>query len=133
MIYALRLGDIDTGEGPATIYLGLTETTVLPPAIAQSDEDGLRQLLAHAGGAQVVCEPALARAAKTLVLGTAPPPPWTLIPCAELATVIHLGPAIERPALAAVVPAIVAACEFVSAAPWQHFMNADADRRNHGG
>lgn len=126
MIYAIRLGALQTGEGPANVYIGLSEQTVVALQIARSDEEGVQAVLANAGRERVLCEPALARVAKKLVLDVAEPPPWTAIPCAELSTLCNLGESIERSALAAVLPALVAACEFVERAPWRHFSNLDA-------
>lgn len=128
MLFAIRLGVVETDEGSANVYVAIAEDRVLAPAIAPSDEEGIRQLVSRAGAeaSLLVCEPALGRAAKALGLQTAPPPAWTWMPRAELATVIHLGRSIERSAMAAVAPAMSAARDFVSAAPWRHFKNADA-------
>ena len=34
MLYAIKLGPIETGEGPITAYLGFTENGALPPVLA---------------------------------------------------------------------------------------------------
>jgi hypothetical protein len=44
MLYAIKLGPIETGEGPTTAYVGFTEAGALPPVLASSDKDGLRKL-----------------------------------------------------------------------------------------
>jgi len=44
MLYAIKLGPIETGEGPTTAYVGFTEAGALPPTPASSDRDGLGSL-----------------------------------------------------------------------------------------
>ncbi len=41
MLYAVKLGPIETGEGPTTAYVGFTEAGALPPVLASSDKEGL--------------------------------------------------------------------------------------------
>ena len=66
MLYAIRLGPIETGEGPTTAYVGFTEAGALPPILASSDKDGLRELARQAQGHELRCERALLRAGKAL-------------------------------------------------------------------
>jgi len=48
MLYAIKLGPIETGEGPTAAYVGFTEAGALPPVLASSDKDGLRELARQA-------------------------------------------------------------------------------------
>ncbi len=41
MLYAVKLGPIDTGEGSTSAYVGFTEAGALPPVLASSDKEGL--------------------------------------------------------------------------------------------
>lgn len=127
MIYALRVGELPVATGRAIAYLSIDEHGLVAPVVAASDEAGLREIVAGAGGREVICEEALGPAAQRLGLRAQPLPPWTLGPRADLATIINLGEAaIETGVLPAVGPALHAACELISHQPWSWLRNDDA-------
>src|SRR3989442_1436793 len=75
MFYALKVGPIETGEGPANAYLGFDDETGLlsPTIVERDDEAGLGQLLAGAPpGSALRCEPRLAKAGGRLGFEPAP-------------------------------------------------------------
>jgi hypothetical protein len=126
VIYALRVGELPVATGRAIAYLSIDEHGIVAPVVAANDEAGLREIVAGAGGREVICEEALGPAARRLGLRVQPLPPWTLGPRAELATFIHLGEAgIEPGALPAVGPALHAAGELISHQPWSWLLNGD--------
>ncbi len=127
MIYALRIGEIPLETGHAIAYLSVDEAGMVAPVIAESDEAGLREIVAAARGREVICEEALGRAARRLGLRAQPLPPWTRVPRAELATVLNLGAnALEPAAMVAVSPALFAAAQLVELQPWSWLLNRDA-------
>jgi hypothetical protein len=126
VIYVLRVGELPVAAGRAIAYLSIDEHGIVAPVVAASDEAGLREIVAGAGGREVICEEALGPAAQRLGLRAQLLPPWTLGPRAELATIINLGEgAIEPGALAAVGPALHAAGELLSRKPWSWLQNGD--------
>src|SRR6266481_4499279 len=64
MLYAIKLGPIETGEGRVNAYVGFTETCALPPILSRRDEEGLEQLAQQALGRELRCERSLARVGK---------------------------------------------------------------------
>ena len=64
MLYAIKLGPIETGEGRVNAYVGFTETCALPPILSRRDEEGLEQLAQQAQGRELRCERSLARVGK---------------------------------------------------------------------
>jgi hypothetical protein len=70
VLYATKLGPVDTEEGRINAYLGLMpREPFLPPALPvfhRRDLDGLRAVVACAPRHRVVCTPSLGRAARRL-------------------------------------------------------------------
>ncbi|MBA3819673.1 MAG: hypothetical protein H0X17_12325, partial [Deltaproteobacteria bacterium] len=91
MIYALRVSDVSTTTGTLTVYQWIDEQGLSAPVLAATDEQALRVILAKADGHEVCCDEALAEAAGPLGVRVTPPPAWTLVPRADLATVLNLG------------------------------------------
>ena len=126
MIYALRLGEVPVNGGRAFTHVAIDEHGVMAPVVGADDDAALRELVASAGGREVVCEEALQATAHRLGLRVQAPPRWALGPRADLATVLHLGESrIERDALAAVAPALRAAGELLCHQPWSWLGNTD--------
>jgi len=74
MLYAIKLGPMETEDGPITAYVGFTETGALRPVLALKDSDGLAQLAAQGQGHELRCERALLRAGSAArICGSAPP------------------------------------------------------------
>jgi hypothetical protein len=84
MLYAIKLGPLETGEGPIAAYVGFTETGALRPVLGLKDGDGLAQLAAQAQGHELRCERGLLRAGK-LGFAAAPLPDWARAGRATLA------------------------------------------------
>jgi len=76
MLYAIKLGPIETSEGRVSAYVGFTETHALPPVVSNQDKDGLEQLAQQAQGHDLRCDRGLARAGKPLGFTAAPLPDW---------------------------------------------------------
>lgn len=126
MIYALRLGGVPVDGGRAATYVAIDEDGMMTPVVGANDEAALREIVASAGGRDVVCEEALQAAARRLGLRVQELPRWALGARADLATVFRLGESrIERDALAAVAPALRAAGELLCHQPWSWLRNAD--------
>ena len=85
MLYAIKLGPIETGEGRVSAYVGFTETHALPPVLSDQDKDGLEQLGQQAHGHDLRCDRGLARAGKPLGFTAAPLPEWARFGRATLA------------------------------------------------
>jgi hypothetical protein len=85
MLYAIKLGPIETGEGRVNAYVGFTEARALPPILSRRDEEGLEQLAQQAEGHELRCERSLARVGKPLGFSAAPAPDWALLGRATLA------------------------------------------------
>jgi len=126
VIYALRLGEVPVNGGRAFTYVAIDEHGMMAPIVGADDEAALREIVASAGGRDVVCEEALQATARRLGLRVQALPRWALGPRADLATILHLGEnRIERDALAAVAPALRAAGELLCHQPWSWLRNAD--------
>src|ERR1700694_2228716 len=65
MLYAIKLGPMETEDGPVSAYVGFTETGALRPVLALKDSDGLAQLAAHVQDHELRCERSLAARGQT--------------------------------------------------------------------
>ena len=125
MLYAIKLGPIGTGEGPTTAYVGFTEAGALPPVLASSDKDGLRELARQAQGHELRCERALLRAGKLLGFAPAPLPDRVRGGRATLAFALA-GPGPSRVRnLDIVENFLVSVAAFCQAAPWRFWCDND--------
>jgi hypothetical protein len=124
VLYALKLGPIETGEGPVNAYLGFDDVGSLrPPILGRSDAAALRELAAGAPrGTPLRCEPVLAEAGQRLGFQPAPVPE-TLIPIrAALAVGFALGKLAERIRNPEVFYELArATAGYVQAAPWRYW------------
>jgi hypothetical protein len=125
MLYAFKLGPIETGDGFFTTYVGMTPDEAFPPMSANSPTDALRSLAEQANGHDLRCEPSLARAGKTLGFEAAKAPDWVAFPRATLAFGLALGNSGAK-LLGAPIPEFLAAsAAFMKARPWRHWANGD--------
>jgi hypothetical protein len=85
MLYAIKLGPIETGGGRINAYVGFTETHALAPVLSNQDKDGLEKLAQLSQGHDLRCERGLARAGKPLGFAAAPLPEWVRFGRATLA------------------------------------------------
>ena len=120
MLYALKLGPIETGEGDCFAYLGLTEEMAMPPEMAKRDVDGLRRLLKQGKGHELRCEPRLAKAGKKFGFSSSPMPDWVREGRGFLSYGISLGPYGEYiEDKRQIFPFLSAMAKFMEAEPWQ--------------
>lgn len=130
MLYAVKLGPFETGEGRVFAYVGFGKADPLPPVLATGDADGLRRLLAAAGGEEAPqCEPALAAAGRRLGFVPAPMPPAVLMGRALLAVGLTAGPLVSGARDGeAWMAALDSSARFWRAAPWRHWHDGQAMR-----
>jgi hypothetical protein len=125
MLYAFKLGPIDTGEGSTTAFIALTPEEALPPIMGGRASDALRAFAEQAEGHDLRCEPSLARAAQSTGFVSGKVPDWALEARASLAFGLGLGSAAPPPN-PAVGRFLAATAAFMNAAPWRHWGNEDA-------
>jgi hypothetical protein len=119
MLYAVKIGPIPTGEGDATFYCGFEEEQLHPPVLAESDTDGLRRVAAQAPGADLRCDPALAKAGKKLGFEPAEAPEFAKAGTVAMLTALAAGPHGESLGSPLGLYALaVAASRFETSAPW---------------
>jgi hypothetical protein len=124
MLYAVKLGPIETGEGRVNAYVGFTETHALPPILSNKDKDGLEKLAQQAQGHDLRCERGLSRAGKPLGFAAAPLPEWVRFGRATLAF------ALARPGgrvrnLEVVENFLASVALFCRSAPWRFWSDND--------
>ncbi|TMB34320.1 MAG: hypothetical protein E6J58_18770 [Deltaproteobacteria bacterium] len=124
MLYAIKLGPIETSEGRVSAYVGFTETHALPPVVSNQDKDGLEQLAQQAQGHDLRCDRGLARAGKPLGFTAAPLPDWARFGRATLAF------ALARPGgrirnLDVVENFLASVAAFCRATPWRFWSDND--------
>ncbi len=123
MLYAIKLGPMETEDGPVSAYVGFTETGALRPVLALKDSDGLAQLAAQVQGHELRCERPLLRAGKPLGFATAPLPEWARFGRATLAFGLsgpgHVG------SLEIVECFLASVAAFCRAAPWRFWTDND--------
>jgi len=125
MLYAIKLGPIETGEGRTSAYVGFTETHALPSVLAGRDKDGLEQLARQAQGHDLCCERSLSRAGKPLGFAPAPIPDRARFGRATLAFALA-GPGPSRIRnLEAVENFLASVAVFCRAAPWRFWCDND--------
>ncbi len=125
MLYAIKLGPIETGEGRVSAYVGFSETRALPPVLATRDKDGLEQLAQQAQGHELRCERVLSRAGKALGFAPAPLPDWVSAGRATLAFALA-GHGLSRVRNLEVVENFLAGvAAFSRAAPWRFWCDND--------
>jgi len=126
MLYAVKLGPIETDEGNCFAYLGFTEDVALPPAMAMRDDEGLRELAKIGSGHQLHCEPRLAKAGKKLGFVATPMPKWASEGRGFIALQWGLAPFSDLLPEHMDLPALLAAtAEFVEAQPWLWWGDSD--------
>src|SRR5262245_18181179 len=94
MLYAIKLGPLETGEGSCHAYVGTRDDRFLArPVIEWRDKEALHALAADSDpGEKLLCEKRLARAGNQFGFETAPRPAWASMPRAALAVALALGP-----------------------------------------
>lgn len=92
MLYAIKLGPLETGEGPVNAYVGIRDDgSLVRPVMGRRDKEALRALAAESdAGEQLLCESRLSRAGSTLGFEAAPMPEWVPLPRAALAVACSL-------------------------------------------
>lgn len=127
MLYAVKIGPIPTDEGRATFYCAFEEEKLHPPVLADSDAEGLRQLAAQAPGAELYCDPGLAKAGQKLGFEPVDAPEWAKASTVAVLTALAAGPHGESLGSPLAVYALaVAAARFRLSAPWTLWSEADA-------
>lgn len=125
MLYAFKLGPIETGEGFLTTYVGMTPDEAFQPTFADRPADALRSIAERAKGHELRCEPSLARAGKAVGFEPAKAPDWVTFPRATLAFGLALGNSGAKLRGAPVPELLAASAVFMKARPWRHWRNGD--------
>jgi hypothetical protein len=129
VLYAIKLGPIETGEGPVHAYVGVGEDGLLAmPIVERRDKEGLRALSEAAPpGVKLVCEPRLARAGAAFGFEPQPMPTEIARTRAAMAVGMMMGPMIapDRQALNVLFEGAV---EFLRARPWRLWSDEDVIR-----
>ncbi|HEY3449070.1 MAG TPA: hypothetical protein VGK67_22095 [Myxococcales bacterium] len=119
MLYAVKIGPIPAGGGDATFYCGFEEESLHAPVMAESDEDGLRRLAAQAPGADLYCDPALAKVGKKLGFQPLGPPEFAKAGTVAMLTALAAGPHGEKlGGPLGLYSLAVAALRFQTSSPW---------------
>jgi hypothetical protein len=120
MLHAFRLGPFPVGDDAAYAYGAIDERGALvAPAIASSDEEGLRELASRGHPGPLRCEPALATAGKAQGFESAKLPRAVLVPRAVLAFGLGRGATRSPPPPPLLVRFFEACAAFWSARPWE--------------
>ena len=126
MLYAIKLGPIETGEGPVHAYVGVGEDGLLArPIVEKRDKDGLRALAEAASpGEELQCEPRLARAGAAFGFASTPMSTEVARTRAAVAVGMTLGPTVapDRQALNVL---FEGATEFLRARSWRLWSDED--------
>jgi hypothetical protein len=126
MLFALRLGPVETNTGPIRIYFGGTDDDMLvKPCAAASDAEGLRILRERVKFGPFLCEEALALAGRAHGFAVADPPAWLLKQRAALAVSMANRRTLEGVAPAAILELLEASVAFWRAEPWRHVDSDD--------
>jgi hypothetical protein len=127
MLYVIKLGPLETGEGNCHAYLGIRDDGFLArPVIERSDKEALRALAADSDpGEKLLCEKRLARAGGAFGFETAPMPSWVSMPRAAFAVALALGPLMVPGDPDALHLLCHGATEFLRAAPWRYWDDGD--------
>lgn len=124
-MFALRIGPIETGDGPIRIYIGGEDDgSITQPIVVKSDAEGLRRL-AKAGTAPLLCDKSLALAGRAHGFTVAEPPSWLLQLRAGLAVAMSQTQSLRRVAPPAVLALLEASVEYWRAEPWRHVDSND--------
>lgn len=128
MLYAIKLGPLETDEGACHAYLGVRDDGFLArPVIGKRDKEALRALAADSDpGEKLFCEKRLARAGGAFGFETAPMPSWVSMPRAAMAIALALGPLMVPGDPDALHLLCHGATEFLRAAPWRYWNDGDA-------
>jgi len=125
MLYAFKLGPIETGDGFFTTYVGMTPDEAFQPTFADRPTDALRSIAERAKGHELRCEPSLARAGKAVGFEPAKAPDWVALPRATLAFGLALGNSGAKLIGAPIPEFLAASAAFMKARPWRHWDNGD--------
>lgn len=127
MLYAIKLGPLETGEGAINAYVGIREDGFLVrPVMGRRDKEALRALAASADpGERLLCERRLLRAGGPVGFEAAPMPAWVPIPRAALAVARALGPLMVPGDPSALHLLCHGATEFLKAKPWRYWSDSD--------
>jgi len=121
MLYAFSLGPIETEEGTATAYVGLTPTHAFPILFGAPPAEALRELAKDAEGEELRCDPSLASLAAPFGFEPCEPPAWAVAARATLALVMALGDLGAQIARGPVEHFLSATSAFMQAEPWKHW------------
>jgi hypothetical protein len=126
MLFALRLGPVETNTGPIRIYFGGTDDELLVrPCAAASDAEGLRILKERVMSGPFLCEEALALAGRAHGFAVAEPPAWLLKQRAALAVSMANRRSLDGVAPTAILEMLDASVAFWRAEPWRHIDSDD--------
>jgi hypothetical protein len=126
MLFALRLGPVESNTGPIRVYFGGTDDEMLvKPCVAASDAEGLRTLKERVKGGPFLCEEALALAGRAQGFEVAEPPLWLLKQRAALAVSMANRRSLDGVAPAAILELLGASVAFWRAEPWRHVDSDD--------
>ena len=123
MLYAFKLGPIQTGDGEMTGFFAMTPERALEPRFG-SAAAALRSFVKESGTEVLRCDSSLGRVGKPLGFVVDEAPEWAAVPRAILAFGLALGN-MASPFGAAIAPFLEATRVFLDAAPWQHWDNGD--------
>ncbi|MBK7402692.1 MAG: hypothetical protein IPJ34_42310 [Myxococcales bacterium] len=125
MLFALRIGPIETGDGPIRISIGgKDDGSITQPSVVRSDAEGLRAL-AKAGTGPLLCDKSLALAGRAHGFTVAEPPSWLLQLRAGLAVAMSQPQSLRRVTPPAVLALLEASVDFWRAEPWLHVDSND--------
>jgi len=127
MLYAIKIGPLETGEGSVNAYLGIREDgSLVRPVMGRRDKAALRALAASADpGERLLCERRLLRAGGSAGFEAAPMPAWVPIPRAALAVALALGPLMVPGDPSALHLLCHGATEFLKAKPWRYWTDSE--------
>jgi len=121
MLYAMKLGTIETGDGSTNAYLGVRDDgQVVSALLEQTDNAALSKMAAAASGEKLYCETSLAPVGQQLGFEPASMFGWALEPRAAFAFMLARG----RDAIAdpnALRMLCQSAPAFLRARPWQYW------------
>lgn len=124
MLYAMKLGPVETGEGEVAFYVGATEAGLVGAVPAIRDIDGLQGLTEIVPEGERLCEARLATAGRLLGFRAAPAPPHAREGRATMALGLAIGDQLAPPPpINEVLLLAQSMTEYWRAAPWRFWHN----------
>ena len=125
--HVVRLGPIDTDEGPASMYVAIAGDELMEPIVAEDDAAGLAGVMAAAGTGPRTCDEVLVEAGAALGFRVGETPAWAVPAIAAIAARLHNAFTVGAEVAAAAWDDLLdALAGFVWNAPWE--MWGDGDR-----